>query len=90
VATPESPDTAQPVRVELRNEVTLLPDLGIALAALWRPTSSTAARSGDPGAARQLEMAESFGIDGAPSIIIFVTRRASCISGWLYAHLQRP
>ena len=66
---------------------------GIALAALWATRNLLDSRPGRAIRALrgQLEMAESFGVDGARlKIVVFVyAALLACISGWLYAHLQR-
>src|SRR5499427_5079787 len=65
----------------------------IALAALWTTRNLLDSRPGR--AIRALrgrgEMAEAFGVDAARlKIIVFVyAALLACISGWLYAHLQR-
>ncbi|HMA30809.1 MAG TPA: branched-chain amino acid ABC transporter ATP-binding protein/permease, partial [Casimicrobiaceae bacterium] len=65
----------------------------IALAALWATRNLLDSRPGR--ALRALkggrEMAEAFGVDGARlKIVAFVyAALLACISGWLYAHLQR-
>ena len=66
---------------------------GIALAALWatdnlldsRPGRAIRALKGQAG------MAEAFGVDSARlNIVVFVyAALLACVSGWLYAHLQR-
>jgi ABC-type branched-subunit amino acid transport system permease subunit len=65
----------------------------IALVALWSADNLLDSR---PGRAIRslrsgLEMAEAFGVDGARlKIVVFVhAALLACISGWLYAHLQR-
>ena len=65
----------------------------IALAALWATDNLLDSR---PGRAIRslkggLEMAEAFGVDAARlKIVIFVyAALLACVSGWLYAHLQR-
>ena len=65
----------------------------IALLALWATDNLLDSRSGRAVRALrgQLEMAESFGVDAARlKIIVFVyAALLACVSGWLYAHLQR-
>jgi branched-chain amino acid transport system permease protein len=65
----------------------------IALAALWSADNLLDSRPGRALRALRsgLEMAESFGVDGARlKIIAFIyAALLACISGWLYAHLQR-
>ena len=65
----------------------------IALAALWATRNLLDSRQGRAIRALKggLEMAEAFGVDGARLKIIFFVYAAllACISGWLYAHLQR-
>jgi branched-chain amino acid transport system permease protein len=65
----------------------------IALAALWATHNLLDSRPGRALRALKgaLEMAEAFGVDGARlKIIAFVyAALLACISGWLYAHLQR-
>ncbi len=66
---------------------------GIALSSLWMTSNLLDSRPGR--AIRALKggfgMAESFGVDGARlKIVVFVyAALLACISGWLYAHLQR-
>ncbi len=66
---------------------------GVVLAALWATYNLLDSRPGRAIRALRggLEMAESFGVDGARlKIIAFVyAALLACISGWLYAHLQR-
>jgi branched-chain amino acid transport system permease protein len=66
---------------------------GIAIAALWATANLLDSRPGRAIRALrgQLEMAESFGVDGARlKIVVFVyAALLASISGWLYAHLQR-
>ena len=66
---------------------------GIALAALWATDNLLDSRPGRAIRALRgrLEMAEAFGVDGARlKIIVFVYAAVlACVSGWLYAHLQR-
>ena len=66
---------------------------GIALAALWATANLLDSRPGRAIRALrgQLEMAEAFGVDGARlKIVVFVyAALLACVSGWLYAHLQR-
>src|SRR5438552_967471 len=65
----------------------------ITLAALWATDNLLDSRSGRAIRALKggLEMAEAFGVDGARlKIIAFVyAALLACVSGWLYAHLQR-
>ena len=65
----------------------------IALAALWATDNLLDSRPGRAIRALrgQIEMAESFGVDGGHlKIIVFVyAALLACVSGWLYAHLQR-
>jgi len=80
--------------VELRNERYFYFLIwGIALVALWATANLLDSRPGRAIRALrgQLEMAEAFGVDGARlKIVIFVyAALLACISGWLYAHLQR-
>ncbi len=80
--------------VELRNERYFYFLIwGIALAALWATANLLDSRPGRAIRALrgQLEMAEAFGVDGARlKIVIFVyAALLACVSGWLYAHLQR-
>jgi len=65
----------------------------IAMVALWATRNLLDSR---PGRAirslrGQIEMAEAFGVDGARlKIVVFVyAALLACVSGWLYAHLQR-
>ena len=66
---------------------------GIGLAALWATDNLLDSRPGRAIRALKggLEMAEAFGVDGARlKIVVFVyAALLACISGWLYAHLQR-
>ena len=66
---------------------------GIALAALWATDNLLDSRPGRAIRALKggLEMAEAFGVDAARlKIVTFVyAALLACISGWLYAHLQR-
>jgi branched-chain amino acid transport system permease protein len=66
---------------------------GIAIAALWATSNLLDSRPGRAVRALrgQLEMAEAFGVDGARlKIVVFVyAALLACVSGWLYAHLQR-
>jgi len=66
---------------------------GIALAALWSTSNLLNSRPGRAIRALRggLEMAEAFGVNAARlKIIVFVyAALLACISGWLYAHLQR-
>jgi branched-chain amino acid transport system permease protein len=80
--------------IELRNERHYYFVIwGIALAALWATANLLDSRPGRAIRALrgQLEMAESFGVDGARlKIVVFVYAAwLASISGWLYAHLQR-
>jgi branched-chain amino acid transport system permease protein len=65
----------------------------VALAALWATDNLLDSRPGRALRAIKggLEMAESFGVNGARlKIVAFVyAALLACISGWLYAHLQR-
>ena len=65
----------------------------IALAALWATNNLLDSRPGRALRALRggLEMAEAFGVNGARlKIVAFVyAALLACISGWLYAHLQR-
>ena len=65
----------------------------IAIVALWATSNLLDSRPGRAIRALRghLEMAEAFGVDGARlKIVIFVyAALLACISGWLYAHLQR-
>jgi ABC-type branched-subunit amino acid transport system ATPase component/ABC-type branched-subunit amino acid transport system permease subunit len=65
----------------------------IALAALWATDNLLDSRPGRAIRALKggLEMAEAFGVNGARlKIVTFVyAALLACISGWLYAHLQR-
>ena len=65
----------------------------VALAALWTTHNLLDSRTGRAFRALKggLEMAESFGVNGARlKIVAFVyAALLACISGWLYAHLQR-
>ncbi len=66
---------------------------GIAIAALWATANLLDSRPGRAIRALrgQLEMAEAFGVDAARlKIVVFIyAALLACISGWLYAHLQR-
>jgi ABC-type branched-subunit amino acid transport system ATPase component/ABC-type branched-subunit amino acid transport system permease subunit len=66
---------------------------GIALFALWSTANLLDSRPGRAIRALRgrLEMAEAFGVDGARlKIVVFVyAALLACVSGWLYAHLQR-
>jgi branched-chain amino acid transport system permease protein len=80
--------------IELRNErYYYFLIWGIALAALWATDNLLDSRPGRAIRALkgQLEMAEAFGVDAARlKIVVFVyAALLACISGWLYAHLQR-
>jgi branched-chain amino acid transport system ATP-binding protein len=65
----------------------------IVIVALWCSANLLDSRPGRAIRALrgQIEMAESFGVDGARlKIVVFVyAALLACISGWLYAHLQR-
>src|SRR5450755_1010153 len=65
----------------------------IALACLWATRNLLDSRPGRAVRALKggLEMAEAFGVDaGRLKIVVFVYAAVlACISGWLYAHLQR-
>jgi ABC-type branched-subunit amino acid transport system ATPase component/ABC-type branched-subunit amino acid transport system permease subunit len=65
----------------------------IALAVLWATDNLLDSRPGRAIRALKggLEMAEAFGVDGARlKIVVFVyAAMLACVSGWLYAHLQR-
>ena len=65
----------------------------IVLAALWATRNLLDSRPGRAVRALKggLDMVESFGVDGARlKIVVFVyAALLACISGWLYAHLQR-
>ncbi len=65
----------------------------LVLAALWTMRNLLDSRPGRAIRALKgrLEMAEAFGVDGARlKIVIFVyAALLACVSGWLYAHLQR-
>jgi ABC-type branched-subunit amino acid transport system ATPase component/ABC-type branched-subunit amino acid transport system permease subunit len=65
----------------------------VALAALWATRNLLDSRPGRALRALKggLEMAEAFGVDGARlKIVAFVyAALLACVSGWLYAHLQR-
>ena len=65
----------------------------IALAALWATRNLLDSRPGRAFRALKggLEMAEAFGVNGARlKIVAFVyAALLACVSGWLYAHLQR-
>jgi len=66
---------------------------GIALASLWATDNLLDSRTGRAIRALKggLEMAEAFGVDAARlKIVVFIyAALLACISGWLYAHLQR-
>jgi ABC-type branched-subunit amino acid transport system ATPase component/ABC-type branched-subunit amino acid transport system permease subunit len=66
---------------------------GVAISALWATANLLDSRPGRAIRALrgQLEMAEAFGVDaGRLKIVVFVyAALLACISGWLYAHLQR-
>jgi branched-chain amino acid transport system permease protein len=65
----------------------------IALAALWATDNLLDSREGRAILALKgrLDMAEAFGVNGARlKIVVFVyAALLACVSGWLYAHLQR-
>ncbi|HVE51481.1 MAG TPA: branched-chain amino acid ABC transporter ATP-binding protein/permease [Casimicrobiaceae bacterium] len=65
----------------------------IALAALWSAANLLDSRQGRAIRALRggLEMAEAFGVNAARlKIVVFVhAALLACVSGWLYAHLQR-
>jgi branched-chain amino acid transport system permease protein len=65
----------------------------IALAALWATHNLLDSRLGRAIRALRssLTMAEAFGVDGAKlkSIVFLYAALLACMSGWLYAHLQR-
>jgi ABC-type branched-subunit amino acid transport system ATPase component/ABC-type branched-subunit amino acid transport system permease subunit len=65
----------------------------LALAALWMTHNLLDSRSGRAVRALKggLELAEAFGVDaGRLKIIVFIyAALLACVSGWLYAHLQR-
>ena len=65
----------------------------IALAALWSTRNLLDSRPGRAIRALKggFDMAEAFGVDGARlKIVVFVyAALLACVSGWLYAHLQR-
>jgi branched-chain amino acid transport system permease protein len=65
----------------------------IALCALWASNNLLDSRQGRAIRALKsgLEMVEAFGVDGARlKIVVFVyAGLLACVSGWLYAHLQR-
>jgi branched-chain amino acid transport system permease protein len=65
----------------------------VVVAALWTMQNVLDSRQGRAIRALKgrLEMAEAFGVDGARlKIVVFVyAALLACISGWLYAHLQR-
>jgi len=80
--------------IELRNERYYFYLIwAIALAALWSADQLLDSRPGRAIRALRggLEMAEAFGVNGARlKIVVFVhAALLACISGWLYAHLQR-
>jgi len=80
--------------IELRNERWYYYLIwGIALAALWCTNNLLDSRPGRAIRALKggLEMAEAFGVNAARlKIVVFVyAALLACISGWLYAHLQR-
>jgi branched-chain amino acid transport system permease protein len=66
---------------------------GIALTALWATDNLLDSRPGRAIRALkgQLEMAEAFGVDAArlKTIVFVYAALLACVSGWLYAHLQR-
>jgi len=80
--------------IELRNERHFYYLIWtIAMASLWATRNLLDSRPGRAVRALKggLEMAEAFGVDaGRLKIVIFVyAALLACISGWLYAHLQR-
>src|SRR5438034_2197655 len=80
--------------LELRNERFFYYLIwAIALAGLWMTSNLLDSRTGRAIRALKggLEMAEAFGVDAARlKIIAFVyAALLACVSGWLYAHLQR-
>jgi len=80
--------------LELRNERYLFVLIwAIAVLALWATANLLDSRPGRATRALrgQLEMAESLGVNGARlKIVVFVyAALLACVSGWLYAHLQR-
>ena len=80
--------------LELRNERYFYYLIwAIALGSLWMTRNLLDSRPGRAVRAIKggLEMAEAFGVDaGRLKIVIFVYAAAlACVSGWLYAHLQR-
>jgi branched-chain amino acid transport system permease protein len=80
--------------IELRNERYFYFLIwSITLAALWTTANLLDSRPGRAIRALRghLEMAEAFGVDGARlKIVVFVyAALLACVSGWLYAHLQR-
>ena len=80
--------------IELRNERYLYYLIwAIALGSLWMTRNILDSRPGRAVRALKggLEMAEAFGVDSSRlKIIVFVYAAAlACVSGWLYAHLQR-
>ncbi len=80
--------------IELRNERYFYFLIwGIALVSLWATNNLLQSRPGRAIRALrgQLDMAEAFGVDAARlKIIVFVyAALLACVSGWLYAHLQR-
>ena len=82
------------LNVELRNERYLYYLIwAITLAALWGTNNLLDSRPGRAIRALRghLDMAESFGVNAARlKIVVFVyAALLACISGWLYAHLQR-
>ena len=66
---------------------------GITITALWATANLLDSRPGRAIRALrgQLDMAEAFGVDAARlKIVVFVyAALLACVSGWLYAHLQR-
>jgi len=80
--------------IELRDErYFYLLIWSIALAALWTTANLLDSRPGRAIRALRshLEMAEAFGVNAARlKIVVFVyAALLACVSGWLYAHLQR-
>ena len=65
----------------------------VALAALWASRNLLDSRPGRALRAMKggLEMAEAFGVDGArlKTVAFVYAALLACVSGWLYAHLQR-
>lgn len=65
----------------------------IAIAALWATANLLDSRPGRAIRALRggFEMAEAFGVDGArmKTVVFVYAALLACVSGWLYAHLQR-